>query len=164
MAILIETKQYKNGDVVTAEEMSNILETSVSAHTTAQSAAVAANAAQTTAQEIQTKVANGEFNGRQVFVKFKETSDGIPSDSWNANTKYIGFAFGKLQPETEYVWFKCVWEASDLPDGDTSQKGIVKLGAAGGAATYEHTHGTLQYLSGTLSGTTLTITSNSKTI
>ena len=44
-----------------------------------------------------------------------------------------------------------------------STPGIVKLGAAGGAATYEHSHGSITFLSAGLDGTTLTLTTESKT-
>lgn len=55
----------------------------------------------------------------------------------------------------EYVWTGSVWEKlgrDDLPTASTITPGIVKLGASGGAATYEHTHGTLNN-DGTISAT-----------
>ena len=55
----------------------------------------------------------------------------------------------------EYVWTGSVWEKlgrDDLPTASIITPGIVKLGASGGAATYEHTHGTLNN-DGTISAT-----------
>lgn len=45
-----------------------------------------------------------------------------------------------------------------------STPGIVKLGSAGGAATYEHSHGSFTLLTASLSGTTLTLSSENKTV
>ena len=88
-------------------------------------------------------------DGLNIYIKFnyKPEMDGA-TDQWQEGMEYIGLISSRSQekPTEGYSWIKFV--------GNNN----TKLGVVGGAAKYEHSHGTLTYLVGSLSGNTLTLT------
>ena len=109
-------------------------------------------------------------HGNNVFIKFnhKPEMEGA-TDDYQEGMKYIGIIStdSDTKPTDGYVWIKFVGDSgrdAQVSAATDAVAGVVKLGAVGGAARYEHSHGSITFLTGTLSGTTLTLTEQTKDI
>lgn len=109
-------------------------------------------------------------HGKNVFIKFnhKPEMEGA-TDYYQEGMKYMGIISSDSveKPTDGYVWIKFVGDNgkdAQVSAATEAVAGVVKLGAAGGAARHEHSHGSITFLTGTLSGTTLTLTEQTKDI
>lgn len=141
----MELRIFNTGDPVTAEFMTKItkavveaeknseeaqsksaqsiqsantaIATADSAKKTAEGLTGLATSAYSTAKAIETRANNGEFNGKNLYIKYNTSpSDVGAAETWQEGMKYIGFAFSlsNAAPATGYKWARFVGEAGDI--------------------------------------------------
>lgn len=98
----MEPKTFRRGEPVTAQFMTDLTNDVIAAEK---------SMAETKAEvlEIVHKAENGEFNGKNVYVKYNTTPiDSGASETWLEGMGYIGFVFTSdlVAPATGYRWAK----------------------------------------------------------
>lgn len=121
-------------------------------------------------KKLMNEVSLGRVQGNNVYIKFnyKASMDGA-SDVYVEGMKYIGIITTPKTPKpTEgYTWIKFVGDDGKSVEPTLASDvvaGLVKLGVANGAAKYDHSHGSITYMTGRLSGSTLILTEQTKEI
>lgn len=102
----MEQKIFRTGDPVTAEFMTELSQTVVTAETNAAAAKAAA-------EEVKQSATDGEFNGKSVHIRFSASATGEnSSETWTSGKDYIGIAISSdaVVPLSAYKWIRFVGE------------------------------------------------------
>lgn len=126
----MEYKVFRTGEPVTAQTMTDIVTAVVNAENNAAEAKTKSEQAEANAQtaranseqvlakvdgaydkavEVERKAANGEFNGKSIFVKYNTSPTDVgASDTWREGMNYIGLVISAdtVAPSTGYSWAK----------------------------------------------------------